>query len=272
MSRLIVNVMNAVPAPIARRLTTNSVGARFLRPFVNVAVPADPVAVVVRSGSAKGLKLIAHLSDEKYYLTGAYEEAVQQAMVRILRPGMIFWDVGAHAGFFTLLARRAVGSDGSVQAFEPMPENRRRLEEGLRLNEMGDVSVHPYAVAAEAGGGVLYDGGSTSMWTLLGEANDLVAPRVDVQCVTLDDLAEALPAPHLVKIDVEGAEVDVLRGGARMLFVHRPRVLIEFSNASLVTAARMLLPWYAFEQLAKAQWLLTPATTRATALHSPPDG
>jgi len=77
-----------------------------------------------------------------------------------------------------------------------------------------------------------------------------------VCCYTLDEIARSLPPPDLIKIDAEGAEVDVLRGGIDLLSTARPMLIVEFSDDVLLAQGRKLLSFYTFEQLAARHWLL----------------
>ena len=235
----VASALDRVPASVAARIRPTSAAARLLRPFVRRLVPAGITPVVVRSGGAKGLRLLINAKDEKYYWTGAIEEGVQNALADVLRPGDVFWDVGAHIGFFTMQAARLVGEDGQVHAFEPLAANRARLEGGIELNGFGNVTIHATAVAELGGERMLYESSGTTMWSL-------VAPEggagVVVPAATLDDLARTLPRPRVIKIDVEGAEVDVLRGGIRLLAGRHADIVVEFSSDELLTEARRLLP------------------------------
>lgn len=253
MARL-VSLVNAVPAPIAACFRTNALVARLARPLINGLLPPGPVEVVIRSGAGRGLRLLVDPANEKYYWTGTYETAVQRAMARILSPGSVFWDVGAHVGFFSVLAARLVGDAGSVHCFEPMARNRERLLCAIELNEFENVLVHDCALAAESGEGTLQPRGSSSMWTLMkGNGETLGVP---VRCYTIQELADELKLPDLIKIDVEGAELDVLRGGHRLLTQRRCAVIVEVSDKAFLNEARALLPDHEAEQLAPSHWLL----------------
>src|SRR5437867_2716062 len=104
--------MNAMPGALAGRFRSETLAARIARPLVNHLLPSGPVEIVVRSGPGQGLRLIADPLTEKYYWTGSYERAVQASLVSILQSGSTFWDVGAHVGFFTLIAARLIGAEG----------------------------------------------------------------------------------------------------------------------------------------------------------------
>jgi FkbM family methyltransferase len=168
---------------------------------------------------------------------------------------MTFWDVGAHIGFFSLLAGRLVGESGQVHSFEPLEENRRRLQDGLQKNNCKNITVHDVALAAVSGKATFHAHGSSLMWTLVAERGK--EEGIKVRCCTLDEtMQSATTFPDLIKIDTEGAEVDVLRGGVQLFSTAGPALLVEFSNAALLMQARGLLPYYTFERLAGQHWLL----------------
>jgi FkbM family methyltransferase len=241
-----------VPAPVARLFGTGSPLSRVLRPLVNRLAPRGQAWVAVRSGPAQGVRLLIDTQKEKFLWTGLHEPAVQAALQELLRPGMTFWDVGAHVGFFTVLGSRLVGAGGAVHAFEPMNENRLRLDAAVAMNGCGNVSIHGVALASTRGEAVLHAHDSSAMWSLAGEGKGAT-----VATETLDSLG--LPPPDMVKIDAEGVELDVLRGGAELLSAVRPALLVEFTTAQLVAEARALLPQYRFEHLDGNHWLLRRA-------------
>ena len=245
-------ILNALPGPIAASLRSDALLTRALRPLVNRLVPPRPTWIVIRSGPARGLHLLIDPKTEKYYWTGTHEVAVQQAISSSLKPGMTFWDIGAHIGFLTLLASRCVGDPGHVHAFEPMEQNRARLLAAIPRNGCKNITVHAFALASTSGDAVLHAHESSLMWTLVRERGRPAGRAV--RCRTLDELAGSLPLPDLIKIDVEGAEVEVLRGGSRLLGTERPTLIVEFSNDTLLAQAQEFLPFYTFERLAPRHW------------------
>lgn len=257
----IVSFINAIPAPIAAPFRRDTWLANILRPLVNQVVPAEPTEVIVRSGHAAGLHLYIRPREEKFYWTGAYEEHTQDLLVRLLQPSMTFWDVGTHIGFLSMLAARIVGETGHVHSFEPMPENRARLQKAIAANGFSNISVHETALAAIPGAMTLHPGAHSTTWTLMAEHGD--DRSVAVVCDTLDNVTDSYGVPDLIKIDVEGAEVDVLRGGIELLAMHRPRLLVEFHDDANLQTAKRLLPTYHFEQIENTYtpertiWLLT---------------
>jgi FkbM family methyltransferase len=237
---------------VARLFSTDSRASRLLRPLVNRLAPGEPTLVAVRSGPGHGIQLLIDPKTEKFLWTGLHEPAVQEAMTELLRPGMTFWDVGAHVGFFTILGARLVGDQGHVHAFEPVEENLQRLAVAVEVNGSGNVTIHPIAVSSTRGEAVLHAHDSSAMWSLAGEGEGQT-----VRTQTLDSFG--LQPPDLVKIDVEGVELEVLRGGGELLSEAQPALLVEFTTEALVEEARGLLPGYGFRHLDGNHWLLRTA-------------
>lgn len=161
-----------------------------------------------------------------------FENREVKFVQRFLARGMTFLDVGAHHGLYTLLASKCVGRAGSVIAFEPSLRERRWLVRHVRLNFCPNVRVEPFAVGSERSQAELYVVEGWQNW-----GNSLRPPEVEapthqrlVDVITLDDyLAEAqITRVDFVKLDVEGAEREVLKGAKRLLNESpRPVVLAE---------------------------------------------
>lgn len=246
-------MLNHVPAPVARAFGYDGRLGRLARPLVNRLLPRRAVPVVVRAGPAAGISVVIDPQTEKFFWTGAHELPVQEALRRVLQPGATFWDVGAHAGFFAILASRIVGPSGRVHAFEPLPDNRRRLALALELNGVTNVDVHDCALSDRAGHAMLYGTSASVTWSLVA-ARD-ASDAVTVATETLDSLARSLPPPNVLKIDVEGSELAVLRGGIELLRERRPSILVESDEAG-IAAIRDVTPEYAVERLDPTHWLL----------------
>jgi FkbM family methyltransferase len=253
LSRLVIRLLGLAPASLARQLGQSTRLARVFRPLVNRLVSATPTVVAVQSGHASGLRIVIDPRREKYYWTGAYEPEVQDFLADHLTPGKVFWDIGAHYGFFAGLAARLVAPGGRVVALEPVPENFERLLETVSRNHLHNIDPRRSAVGQTVGKVVLERGDSTTMWSV-GSNPDLEG-TLTVPCTTLDVLmAESAQPPDVVKIDVEGAELSVIRGGRRLFSEHRPILVVEFHTNELDECAALLPQSYARRRLQGTRW------------------
>jgi FkbM family methyltransferase len=160
------------------------------------------------------------------YLLGEYEPTVSAVMRALLRPGDLAVDVGANHGWFALLMAARVGAEGDVLAVEPLPPMLVELERNLALNPGLGVRVEPVAVGRQDGhlNVHLFAGlphGHASASTL--GRDDYETHCADMR--TLDGLVDGRPAA-LVKIDVEGAELEVLRGAEAVMGCAAPPILV----------------------------------------------
>jgi FkbM family methyltransferase len=166
---------------------------------------------------------------------GSYEDAERTFVSALVPPGATAVDVGAHAGFYTLMLARLVGAGGRVIAYEPSRRERRRLLLNLRLNRLANVTVVPAAVGSEEGGADLHvvvsdETGFTSLAPPGGAHRTRTVP---VPVVTIDGslTAHGVTAAAFLKMDIEGAELPALLGAERLLAARpRPVLLLEASE------------------------------------------
>jgi FkbM family methyltransferase len=197
--------------------------------------------VRIRTGCLAGCRWKRSHRYVSAYWLGTYEPLVQKCLVRQLHPGDVFYDIGANAGFFSLLAARCVGQRGHVFAFEPLPENIEILCEQFRLNECRNTTVVGLAVSDHSGPAALERGSDRNTAHLVQTAA-VAAGGCPVRTVALDEFVQSHARPDFVKIDVEGAEVLVLQGATRLLSdAGRPRLLVEFHSEELAQAGRGIL-------------------------------
>jgi FkbM family methyltransferase len=182
--------------------------------------------VEISSGPAKGLRFNASGGPAGYVL-GDVEPAVQVALEQVLSPGDVFYDVGASIGFFTVLGARLVGPEGHVLAVEPFPETVRRLRHNVELNGFETVTIEEGAAADHSGQGT-FVGGEQLVWGTLVDGEDADNPNgIAVRVLTIDGLVAQGPAPSVIKLDIEGAEVLALQGAQDTLSRVRPAIVCE---------------------------------------------
>jgi FkbM family methyltransferase len=174
--------------------------------------------------------------------SGNFEVSERRFLQGFLKPGMTVLDIGAHHGFYTMLAARMVGPTGRVMSFEPSPRERKRLLVHLRLNRVLDrFAVFPVALGRETAESTLYvvAGRDTGCNSLRPPAVTEPTRTVQVPVTSLDTFLpqQNVARVDFIKMDVEGGELGVLEG-AEELLGRRPRPVILAELADSRT-----LPW-----------------------------
>ena len=186
------------------------------------------------SGQVMTGVLPEYLSHE-VYLNGFFEAPLTRILLAHLRPGMVFVDVGAQFGYYSVLAHRLVGPTGRVFAFEPTPRTYSVLRQNV--DRLSNVVAEPVAASSSAGRLTLHDFGATNCGlnsilphprVVAEEGRQLKGTPFQVASVRLDDyFGERGIHPSFVKIDVETAEFDVLQGMEEVLRTARPAISVE---------------------------------------------
>ena len=232
--RTLCGMVAALPSPIKYRMG-------WLKPL-NTSVLAWPRPVVrVRTAAGAVNWHIDALSTQRY-IRGVHEPYMQNSLVNFLRPGAVAFDVGAHVGFHSLVCGLLVGSSGRVVAFEPDPHCRQSLQREMQANPSLPITALPYVVSDSSGKVRLHLQRS-------GQSRVCSEGGALVEATTLDALVGGgrIPAPDLIKIDVEGHEVAVLRGAKTILEKHHPTVLCDFNDRNTFGLVRDLLTPLGYE-------------------------
>jgi FkbM family methyltransferase len=173
------------------------------------------------------------------YLRGDYEPWVQDLLRTHLRPGDVYFDIGAHIGFFVLCAATIVGEYGRIVALEPDPQNFSILAANIQRNGLQCVTAIKAAAWSSSGEVTFASPASTSgrlqgrvtsddSFTEEGAAGDR-----KVAALRLDDISSS--PPTVVKIDVEGAEIEACRGAGRLLVEKKTVWIVEAHGAAQAT-------------------------------------
>jgi FkbM family methyltransferase len=199
--------------------------ARYILP------PGQRLWVLIRYGEypqASGWHTIEPRYEGGHY--GTHEPCVQKLLVACLKLGYCFYDIGAHTGFFSILAAVLVGRNGAVVAVEPDRRNASLLRETVARNRFGpNVAVVECALSSFEGAGkfasaISGPNSNTGMSKMVD--HDLLG-SYEVSCMTMDKLAETFTAPNVIKMDVEGTESEVLKGAIRIFETVRPVLICE---------------------------------------------
>jgi len=178
--------------------------------------------------------------DQKFYF-GNYEPVLIQLISKLVRPGEVCVDIGAHKGYITLYMAKAVGNDGLIISFEPDPSVYKKLRENCIRNKFNHAIIFQQAAGAESGKlkyRLSHQAGFSSFFPSE-SAKPLIDKTIEVETRTVDQVLAELgisPKQHrisLVKIDAEGSEPLVLRGMARSIEKFTPLIWIEINPDSL---------------------------------------
>lgn len=161
----------------------------------------------------------------------------------VLKPHDVFIDVGANVGVFSLLAARQMNNKGQIHAFEPLSMHIQKLNENLRLNGFTIVEVNHKALSRSIAECKLYLPPEHGVETNTGLASIYPSPSTDprfelISTTKLDNYVQTkgLTRIDLIKLDVEGAELDVLEGGRNSIERFRPSVMMEINKKKLQLA------------------------------------
>lgn len=154
-------------------------------------------------------------------LTGGFETAEVEFMRQSLKPGDVFFDVGANGGLFTVIAAKQVGANGHVYAFEPGSRELKLLRHNIAINNLTNVTVIESALSNKKGKtqfAVCDDGAMNSLAKTEHPSQRIKSWQI-VEITTVDEVVKEIGIPKIdfIKIDVEGAEKLVFEGAKTIL-------------------------------------------------------
>jgi FkbM family methyltransferase len=220
--------------------------------------------ITVRKGELAGARKYGPFCEGDFeFALGKYEPEVAAAFRKYCHPGMTVFDVGANAGHHLLLLSKLCGESGHLHAFEPVPENVNCLSETLRLNQIGNVTLHVLALSDREGTAEFKFNGVFDGFACLAQGGhgrsagpEMPGKSIQVGTIDLDTFCErsAISRVDLIKVDVEGAEMITLRGMTRTLRVHRPVLIIELWGAEHVAQGPGILADLGYETRTLNSW------------------
>jgi len=220
------------PQPILRLVYRIPPLAGIIRRTLNKAAPEGLTTVQISGGVLVGCRMELDLQTEKDLWLGTYESELQNALQSFIKPGDVVYDVGANIGYVSVMCAKCTGPEGRVFAFEPLPANQQRFLRSLELNHLENrVMLVDKAVGKKSGNTTFWVHASTSMGRLdsVKQEGLQFEEAISIELVSLDDFiwSHGEPAPDVIKLDIEGGEVDALPGMSRLLREYRPLLLVE---------------------------------------------
>ena len=204
-----------------------------LNPVFETFGPFQPVWTQVEPGMKMQLDPYDMVS-RKILETGVWEPGSIQAVAEHLSPDGTFIDVGAHIGYYSLKAATMVGPNGHVISVEPNPQTLPKLRSNIEASHAGVASVWPVACAASESTLQFFaapesNTGESSLSKENASQEGAAPAAYEVRARPLDAIVKEakLDRVDVIKIDVEGAEFEVLKGAAQTLDEYRPVLIIE---------------------------------------------
>lgn len=153
---------------------------------------------------------------------GVREKFSTEVMKQELKPGQVVVEIGANIGYYALLEAKTVGESGKVYCLEPAPENVELLRRNIAVNGYKNIEVFHAAAGAESKQSKIYLSESHNQHALVAENVKGMVGSMPVQVFSLDDFTKDKPYPSLVRMDVEGYELDILRGMKKIFAAGKP--------------------------------------------------
>lgn len=165
------------------------------------------------------------------FQTGTYEKGTLAVLQDLLKHGDCFIDVGANIGLMSVFAAQCVGRTGEIIAFEAHPETYDLLLYNVDINKLTNVKTYAFALGDEDTTAMIYDDHEVNRGGASLVAGEDVTRGHEVQVKRLDDVLSGEIAPAVMKVDVEGYELQVLKGASGMIERTKPALIVEFSAA-----------------------------------------
>jgi len=173
-------------------------------------------------------------------ILGIYEPLAVKHFQNSIKPGDTVLDIGAHIGYYTLMAAKRVGKKGKAYAFEPNQDNCALLTKNLKLNNFKNVVLVNKAVSRSSGKVKFFlSNVSTGMHSLI-DIDNKSENIIEIEAVSLNDFfGKKIPTVSIIKMDIEGGEYAALDGMDRLLKKNKHMtILIEFSPYSIIKAEK----------------------------------
>jgi len=205
-------------------MISNKINKMFFQVFVSRTikkfVPDIPFFII--SGVGKG-SLIYGRSGNLSYILGTHEKKYIELFAKSIKKNMVVYDIGAHIGYFSLIASKRTEEEGAVYAFEPFPRNYEYIKKHIRLNKCKNITAFLMAILDRVYKTKFSETGDHSMGKVSKNG------KIFVKVFSIDFLLKkGIIFPlDIVKIDVEGDEYLVLKGMKQTLNKYKPNIFLE---------------------------------------------
>jgi FkbM family methyltransferase len=200
-------------------------------------IPRDAEVHILR-GPLRGKKWIVSAASHAHWV-GTYEVDILSAFAASITQGTAVYDVGANVGIYSLLASSRTGPSGKVYAFEPLDRNVRYLRRHMTLNHVQNCVILETAVGNTEGTRRFAEASKDFSMGHFSSGGEMLVPSTTLDSCIYGE--KGLHPPSVAKIDVEGAELEVLQGASRALSEFHPKIFLEVHGTQLHSDCRAFL-------------------------------
>lgn len=170
-------------------------------------------------------------ADRNIFFHDFVDEDLTNFLQKNVKKNTVFFDIGANSGYFSLLVS-SLSSKTFVHAFEPVHGVYRNLKKSIRLNGIKNIKANQVCVSNKSGKGVFYVDSHSDLSSIKKTGYQKEAKTISTEMITLNDycLKNKITKLHIIKIDTEGSEKDILFSSQKILKKFKPVLIIEFSN------------------------------------------
>ncbi len=235
-------VVNLIPLRLRTKIKKLPLLAPLQRALLNRFMKNDSFVYKINAGPAAGLVFNVTLPEDKNIWTGTYEFDFSTVLAKEISKDNVCYDIGGFKGFMSGIM--AVNGASEVYAFEPLKENYEKIQMLIKLNPTLKISVFEYAIGSNDGQinfDISEDPSMNKIENSLFHNETGVKEKRNVQIFKLDSLIneKGFKPPDVIKIDVEGAEYEVIKGAHNSLKQFKPKLLIEVHGYNI---GKMILP------------------------------
>ena len=231
----IQKVLDLIPFQLRSRIKNIPVVKQVQSFIVKRYLHEKEFNATISGGPAKGLQFPVKLPQDKQMWIGTWELDFAEALQQHVKKGWVCYDIGGYKGYYAGVM--AIKGAKEVFVFEPMPANAEKIKKLIALNPSLPVRLKEYAVSDSNGTAVFKLMPEETMGKLEASSfqqSDEALTELKVNCITLDELVKTgVPEPDFIKIDVEGAEEFVLKGGLELLQRKKPFLMIEVHSPEI---------------------------------------
>lgn len=213
----------------------NFPGKEILKKIANKFLPQPSGSVIIKTIYGFDLEINPQIDkgiEECLFKTGTYEEGTLHIFNQILKEGDVVVDAGANIGLMSIFAAQIVGGAGQVHAFEPEPNTFKILQKNCALNNLTNIVLNEQALGAEKSEAMLYSNMNINRGAAsLIQSEDATGTNVLISTLDIYVEEQKLTKIDFIKIDIEGFELEMLKGSSKLLAAeHAPILCVEYSQ------------------------------------------